>query len=82
MMGSLQPQSNKIKKRVKNNLAEPQHFVCGECNKAYKFYPGLYLHIKSKHDGVRPQGTTIIRPERSTLEIDARPGRPKKVNFF
>lgn len=81
-MGSLQPQSYKIKKRVKNNLADPQNFVCGGCGKAYKFYPGLYLHIKSKHDGIRPPGTTIIRPERSMSDIDAKPGRPRKVKFM
>lgn len=79
-MRSLQPQSQKIKKRVKNTLDDPQNFVCGDCHKSYKFYPGLYLHVKNKHDGVRPPGTKVVRPARVALEIDTRPGRPKKVS--
>jgi hypothetical protein len=82
IMGSLQLQSQKIKKRSKNNLEEPQNFVCGECQKAYKFYPGLYLHVKNKHDGVRPPGTKVVRPTRAALDLTTRPGRPKKVCSF
>ena len=35
---------------------EGRDFSCG-CGKRYLSYPALYTHIKTKHDGVQPQGT-------------------------
>lgn len=77
-MGSVQPQSRKIKKRSKRSPDDPQNFVCGECNRSYKFYPGLYLHIRNKHDGIQPPNTKVIRPSREASGIYVKPGRPKK----
>ena len=35
---------------------EGRDFICG-CGKKYLSYPALYTHIKTKHDGVQPEGT-------------------------
>jgi hypothetical protein len=81
-MSSLQPQTKKIKKRSKMSPNDPQNFVCGECNKSYKFYPGLYLHIRNKHGGIRPCGTKIMRNCRAALNLKVKTGRPKKVRLI
>lgn len=35
---------------------EGRDYVCG-CGKKYLSYPALYTHIKTKHDGLQPEGT-------------------------
>lgn len=34
-----------------------RNYVCG-CGKAYLSYPALYTHVKTKHNGTEPLGTT------------------------
>jgi hypothetical protein len=43
------------KKRVRKNRTFK--FFCG-CGKGYTSTPALYLHIKIKHEGKMPAGTT------------------------
>ena len=35
---------------------EGRDFMCG-CGKRYLSYPALYTHIKTKHNGLQPEGT-------------------------
>lgn len=35
--------------------------MCG-CGKSYLSYPALYTHIKTKHDGLKPEGTLKVTP--------------------
>lgn len=44
------------KKRVRGNTGD-RNYTCG-CGKSYLSYPALYTHIKTKHDGVTPSGTS------------------------
>lgn len=44
------------KKRARANVGD-RNYTCG-CGKAYLSYPALYTHIKTKHDGVTPSGTS------------------------
>jgi hypothetical protein len=53
---------------------EGRNFRCG-CAKTYLSYPALYTHIKTKHGGKEPQGTT-----RSVVNGSKR-GRPKRDNL-
>jgi len=46
----------KRKRRAKNDGAA-RDFICG-CGKSYLSYPALYTHLKQKHDGNIPVGTT------------------------
>lgn len=48
-------------------------YTCG-CGKRYLSYPALYTHIKTKHSGITPSGTTV--PQCSTGRSR---GRPHKV---
>jgi len=47
---------SKRKRRAKNDGAA-RDFICG-CGKSYLSYPALYTHLKQKHDGNIPLGTT------------------------
>lgn len=46
----------KITSRRSRKDEEGRDFQCG-CGKRYLSYPALYTHIKTKHEGVQPQGT-------------------------
>ena len=58
-MSSIQQSTRKIRKISRRNSSDARTFVCGACLKDYKFYASLYLHIRRKHDGVRPPGTIV-----------------------
>ena len=47
--------------RAKADAME-KNYICG-CGKTYLNYPALYTHIKTKHDGITPPGTTQPQPE-------------------
>src|SRR5690349_6474294 len=59
-----------VKKRRGKGEAGEGNYVCG-CGKAYLSYPALYTHIKTKHDGVTPLGTT--QPQASNKSGRGRP---------
>lgn len=59
-----------VKRRRAKGEAEG-NYVCG-CGKVYLSYPALYTHIKTKHDGVTPAGTTQPQSSNKTGR-----GRPK-----
>jgi hypothetical protein len=63
------------KRRAKGDSGE-RNYTCG-CGKSYLSYPALYTHIKTKHDGVAPAGTS--QPQ--TNGKSGR-GRPKVVFSF
>ncbi len=51
---------NEKRTRKKRSLkSDPitRSFKCG-CGKSYLSYPALYTHIKQKHDGEAPEGST------------------------
>jgi len=61
----------KAKRRSKNN-GDDRNFTCG-CGKSYLSYPALYTHIKTKHEGVPPAGTSQHQANGKSGR-----GRPKK----
>ena len=61
------------KKRVRGNAGE-RNYTCG-CGKSYLSYPALYTHIKTKHDGITPSGTSQPQSSGKTGR-----GRPKVRN--
>jgi len=68
---------NQIKtqrKRRTKDEASKRDFICG-CGRSYVSYPAIYLHIKNKHNSIRPPDTII--PENDEKEKVKR-GRPKK----
>lgn len=65
-------QKNKRRSKLDNNGRD---FTCG-CGKCYLSYPALYIHIKTKHSSITPDGTKV--PLYSTMRT---PGRPRKVTF-
>lgn len=67
--------NNKLKRRSKKDKIG-RNFVCG-CQKKYLSYPALYTHIKTKHNGIQPEGTKDLNTNQKTKR-----GRPKKVDFF
>ena len=78
-MSNLQLSSLKIAKEPKKESKDSMTFMCGGCPKRYKSYPALYLHIKRKHQGVRPPNTKIAKPSQPTFVANAQTGRPSKV---
>ncbi len=79
-MNTLQNNSIKIKKKKRTNAQGENLYICGGCDRAYKSYPALYLHIKRKHNGVRPQNTKAAA--KATVEVSkeiTHTGRPQKV---
>lgn len=67
LLSTIEKQKRRSKTDSKN-----RNFVCG-CGKSYLSYPALYTHIKTKHDGFNPQGTTAY-----SLSSSKKRGRPKK----
>eukprot|EP00331_Platyophrya_macrostoma_P006498 CAMPEP_0176416370 /NCGR_PEP_ID=MMETSP0127-20121128/6311_1 /TAXON_ID=938130 /ORGANISM="Platyophrya macrostoma, Strain WH" /LENGTH=317 /DNA_ID=CAMNT_0017796443 /DNA_START=15 /DNA_END=968 /DNA_ORIENTATION=- len=61
----------KAKRRSKND-GDDRNYTCG-CGKSYLSYPALYTHIKTKHDGVPPTGTS-----QNQVNGKSGRGRPKK----
>jgi hypothetical protein len=61
----------KGKRRTRND-PDSRNFTCG-CGKSYLSYAALYTHIKTKHEGIPPNGT-------SQPNNNGKPGRgrPKK----
>lgn len=60
----------KNKRRSKKDKTG-RNYICG-CGKNYLSYPALYTHIKNKHEGKAPEGTTLQPATR------VKPGRPPK----
>ena len=80
-MDSLADQSLNLKKRTRNTNTGDRSYICGGCQKAYKSYPALYLHIKRKHEGVRPEDTRTSKPVNPTFKEKIHTGRPQKVSL-
>ena len=70
-MGIMAPRT-KHKRRSKNDIDGRDH-KCG-CGKTYLSYPALYTHIKTKHSGTMPDGTSAPQIQGSRGR-----GRPRKV---
>lgn len=81
-MNSLQPSSLKIKKKRKVTPEGDQLFICGGCERAYKSYPALFLHIKRKHNGIRPTNTKTTKPRVELVKEVTHTGRPQKVILY
>lgn len=82
IMNSTQAEKNEVKKKKSHRkLNESPDFICGACLKAYKSYQALYLHIRRKHNSLRPPGTKIKKQSREPLSEDSKMGRPQKVSF-
>lgn len=79
-MSNVQPNSLKIQKRTRNSQVGERTYTCGGCKKAYKSYPALYLHIKRKHEGIKPTGTEGHKAMVLAPEVRIPAGRPQKVN--
>jgi hypothetical protein len=77
-MNSLQEPSIKIKKKTRNTKTGERSYICGGCQRAYKSYPALYLHIKRKHNGVRPPNTKASKPVGPVSSEKTHTGRPQK----
>lgn len=75
-MESYQPDESrsdlKSKRRSKND-PEGRTYKCG-CGKMYLSYPALYTHIKTKHDGITPEGTNAPQFKNGRGR-----GRPRKI---
>jgi hypothetical protein len=77
-MDSLQDASIKIKKKARNTKMGERNYICGGCQRAYKSYPALYLHIKRKHNGIRPLNTRTSKPISPISRDKIHTGRPQK----
>ena len=66
-------QAQKLRRRSKKDKIGRNH-VCG-CGKKYLSYPALYTHIKTKHNGLAPEGTKALTNSKTKR------GRPKKHDF-
>jgi len=75
---SLQEPSIKIKKKARNTKVGERNYICGGCQHAYKSYPALYLHIKRKHNGIRPLNTRASKPLSPLPKDKIHTGRPQK----
>ena len=60
-------------KRRNKNDAEGRTYKCG-CGKMYLSYPALYTHIKTKHEGITPEGTNAPQFKNGRGR-----GRPRKI---
>lgn len=81
-MEPLQEASIKIKKKPRNTKVGERNYICGGCQRDYKSYPALYLHIKRKHNGVRPLNTRTSKPMSPVARDKIHTGRPQKVSIF
>jgi len=61
----------KSKRRTRNDLSD-RDYKCG-CGKMYLSYPALYTHVKQKHEGCAPDGTTA-----PCSRLGKTRGRPKR----
>ena len=64
----------KKRRRTKNDVSG-RDFKCG-CGKTYLSYPALYTHIKEKHNGNIPDGSS-----KPILNKQGNRGRPKVSNI-
>ena len=64
----------KSKRRTRNDLSD-RDYKCG-CGKMYLSYPALYTHVKQKHEGCAPDGTTA-----PCSRLGKSRGRPKRSAF-
>lgn len=62
----------KVGRRNKNDF-EGRTYKCG-CGKMYLSYPALYTHIKTKHEGITPDGTNAPQFKNGRGR-----GRPRKT---
>lgn len=69
--------SNQRQRRRNRNDPNNRNFTCG-CGKSYLSYPALYTHLKQKHDGKPPQGTTL--PSNNGKGSRGRP--PKVIDVY
>ena len=63
-------QSPTKQKRRTRSDSEHRNYICG-CGKSYLSYPALYTHLKQKHEGKMPLGTTM--PQMSNKHTRGRP---------
>ncbi|CAD8141314.1 unnamed protein product [Paramecium octaurelia] len=61
--------------RRRRNDQSSRDYTCG-CGKSYLSYPALYTHLKQKHQGSPPQGTT----QPNNMNPKANRGRPKRLD--
>jgi len=78
---SLYTKSLKISKKHRNSVLGMRSFACGGCSKTYKSYPALYLHIKRKHNGIKPPNTVTMKSLDSPNEAPVQTGRPHKPSY-
>lgn len=64
------------KRRAKGDSGD-RNYTCG-CGKSYLSYPALYTHIKTKHEGVTPAGTS--QPNSNGKSGRGRPKVDYKLN--
>jgi len=79
-MNSLQESSLRIRKKARHSKAGDRSYICGGCQRSYKSYPALYLHIKRKHNGIRPPNTKASKPVGPVISEKTHTGRPQKVS--
>lgn len=48
---------NQSKHKNKKKVEQEKLFYCG-CTKIYKSYAALYTHVKFKHEGIFPEGSS------------------------
>jgi len=65
-----------VKRRRRGDAGE-RNYTCG-CGKSYLSYPALYTHIKTKHNGVTPAGTS--QPQTNGKSGRGRPKKEDSVN--
>ena len=71
---------NKRRRRKNIEVKDDEYtYACG-CGKRYPSYPALYTHIKTKHEGIKPEGTSH-QYERKQITKHHRQGRPARVIF-
>ena len=78
----LNPSLDKIRRKRTSNGT--RNHVCG-CNKEYLSYPALYTHVKIKHGGVFPSGSTskkLLDPGNgaSVADFDAETEKEEYIN--
>ena len=66
--------NQKQRRRTRNDLFN-RNFTCG-CGKSYLSYPALYTHLKQKHEGKAPNGTSLPKSTGKGTR-----GRPPKVRI-
>jgi len=68
--GSQGGDASTTKRRRAKGEAGEGNYICG-CGRNYLSYPALYTHVKTKHDGVMPPGTT--QPQTNSKSGRGRP---------